>query len=152
VSETAPRGPRIACAADKALLEALDEKLGAARVDLASVQPFLMSAFNRMRRRIGNAPCWLAIAEPGRLTLALLRGGAWRAIRSRRIDAHWRASLHEILEREAALLALGRPCKQVIVHAHEEPDPGMPGGFLLRDLTLPEDVAAEDRAFAMALG
>jgi hypothetical protein len=106
VSATAARGPRIACATEQALLDALPAALGARGVRLASVQPHLMRAFNRERRALRRAARWLVVEEAGRLALALIERGAWRALRCRRVEADWRAALPALLEREAALLGL----------------------------------------------
>ncbi len=120
VTETAPNGPRLACAVDRALIEKLADNAVASNVRLLSVQPFLVAAFNRIRGQIGNGNCWLVVEEPGRLTLALIQRGAWVAIRSRRSDRNWRQVLPEILEREAAFLGLSQPVTRVIVCAQED--------------------------------
>lgn len=117
LADTAPKGPRLACAVDRALIEELAAKFVAANVRLTSVQPFLIAAFNRIRRHIGNGSCWLVVEEPGRLTLAFIQRGVWVAIRSRRADQRWREMLPEIIERESAFLALSAPCTRVIVCA-----------------------------------
>ena len=117
LAETAPQGPRLACAVDRELIAALAETCVAAQVRLASVQPFLVAGFNRIRTHVGNGSCWLVVEEPGRLTLAFIQRGTWMAIRSRRIDARWRTLLPEIIERESAFLALAEPCTRVIVCA-----------------------------------
>ena len=117
LTDTAPSGPRLACAVDRALIEELAAKFVAASVHLTSVQPFLIAAFNRIRRTIGTGSCWLMVEEPGRLTLAFIQRGVWVAIRSRRADSRWREMLPEIIERESAFLALSAPCTRVIVCA-----------------------------------
>jgi len=117
LTETAPSGPRLACAVDRELIEALAEKCAAAQVRLVSVQPFLVAGFNRIRAHVGNGSCWLVVEEPGRLTLAFIQRGVWVAIRSRRADERWRLVLPEIIERESAFLALAEPCTRVIVCA-----------------------------------
>jgi hypothetical protein len=117
LTETAPTGPRLACAVDRELIEALAEKCAVAQVRLASVQPFLVAGFNRIRTHVGNGSCWLVVEEPGRLTLAFIQRGVWLAIRSRRVDERWRLVLPEIIERESAFLALTEPCTRVIVCA-----------------------------------
>jgi hypothetical protein len=117
ITETAPSGPRLACAVDRELIEALAEKCAAAQVRLTSVQPFLVAGFNRIRAHVGNGSCWLVVEEPGRLTLAFIQRGVWLAIRSRRVDARWRELLPEIIERESAFLALSEPCTRIIVCA-----------------------------------
>jgi hypothetical protein len=120
VTETAPLGPRLACAVDRDLVETIAVKFVAAGVNLVAVQPFLIAAFNRIRQQIGNGSCWIVVEEPGRLTLALIQRGAWVAIRSRRSDERWRSLLPEILERESAFLGLDAPCTRVIVCAQGE--------------------------------
>jgi hypothetical protein len=122
LTETAPNGPRLACAIDRALLEELCAVINAANARLVSAQPFLIAAFNRIRRSIGGGSCWLVIEEPGRLTLAFIQRGVWVAVRSRRAQAGWRATLPELLAREAAFLALAEPCTRVVVCAQGEFD------------------------------
>jgi hypothetical protein len=117
VTETAPMGPRLACAVDRALIERLASIFTAAGLHLASVQPFLVAAFNRIRKSVGNGACWIVVEEPGRLTLALLQRGMWVAIRGRRADKNWRNVLPEILERESAFLGLAQPVTRVIICA-----------------------------------
>ena len=117
ITETAPMGARLACAVDRELIERLAAAFVASGVNLVSVQPFLVAAFNRIRKTIGNGACWIVVEEPGRLTLALIQRGAWVAIRSRRSDERWRMQLPEILERESAFLGLDKPCTRVIVCA-----------------------------------
>lgn len=117
VAETAPRGARVASAVDPALLDALAPAVGAAGGTLVSIQPLLIAAFNRLRKRLGgSAGCWLVVAEPGRLVLALIEKGSWRALRARRADDNWQESLPEILERESAVLGLENARAQHVVH------------------------------------
>ena len=125
ITETASRGPRLACAVDSELLEKLVAACSGAGVNLVSVQPFLVAAFNRIRSQVGNGSCWIVVEEPGRLTLALIQRGVWIAIRSRRCDERWRRVLAETLERESAFLGLEKPCARVIVCAQGEFDPRM---------------------------
>ena len=118
VSETAPRGPRVACAIDKSLLDCVEATVAGSGAQLASVQPLLMAAFNRMRPRPGESR-WLVIAETGRLTLVLVELGVWRAIRSRQVADDWRAELPQMLERKTAILGVEQPCEEVVVCTHE---------------------------------
>ena len=122
VTETAPMGPRLACAVDRALIERLASIFTAAGLHLASVQPFLVAAFNRIRKSVGNGSCWIVVEEPGRLTLALIERGMWVAIRGRRADKGWRNVLPEILERESAFLGLAQPVTRVIICAQGDLD------------------------------
>lgn len=123
VAETAPCGPRLACALDRELIEALAATFVSGGTRLVSVQPFLVAAYNRIcasiSRTFGSGTCWVVVEERGRLTLVLIQRGVWIAIRARRCDARWRIVLPEILERESAFLGLGEPCTRVIVCAQE---------------------------------
>jgi hypothetical protein len=74
---------QLACAIDAALLEGLKAcfpKSGKAR--LVSVQPYLMAAFNRARRRIPPEGAWLLLAERGRTCLARLARRGWASVYS----------------------------------------------------------------------
>jgi hypothetical protein len=66
--------PTLACAIDTTLLEGLQAVLAARRMKLASVQPLLMAAFNAVRGDLA-ADATLAVVEPQRLCLSVLRGG-----------------------------------------------------------------------------
>jgi len=125
VTETSPMGPRLAVAIDRELLVKLMENAAASNVRLISVQPFLVAAFNRIRKQVGDGTCWIVVEEPGRLTLALIQRGMWVAVRSRRADRMWRHVLPEILERESAFLGLSDPVTRVILCVQEEFDVGM---------------------------
>ena len=129
LTETAPAGPRLACAVDRALVDAIAALFAATGARLVSVEPFLVAAFNRIRRTIGGGSCWLVIEEPGRLTLAFIQQGVWVAVRSRRADRGWRAALPELIERESAFLALAQPCTRVVVCAQGDFDTGMYEAF-----------------------
>jgi hypothetical protein len=124
LAETAQSGPRLACAVDRGLLEELAAVFTAANARLVSVQPFLVAAFNRIRNTVGGGSCWLVVEEPSRLTLAFIQRGVWLAVRSRRVDAAWRANLPELIGRESAFLALSEPVTRVIVCAQGEFDTG----------------------------
>jgi hypothetical protein len=120
VAQTAPMGPRLACAVDRELIQRLADLFVKANIRLASVQPFLVAAFNRIRKTVGNGSCWIVVEEAGRLTLALIQRGMWVAIRTRRADKTWRNVLPEMLERESAFLGLSSPITRVIVCAQGE--------------------------------
>jgi hypothetical protein len=142
VTATASSGPRLACAVDQELLEAVASACESARVNLLSVQPFLVAAFNRIRGRIGGGSCWIVVEEPGRLTLALIERGVWLAVRGRRSDERWRIVLPEILERESAFLGLEKPCTRLIVCAQGEFD------ARLHDAWRTDALSYRDLAFA----
>jgi hypothetical protein len=120
VSASGPDGSRVVSAAESALIEEVRAKTAECGAKLVSLQPNLMASFNAVRKDVGRESCWLAIRETGRLTLALLERGTWRAIRTRRVDDGWRMPLQEILERESALLALPQPYTRAVLFMKED--------------------------------
>ena len=120
VSAAQAGGVRIVSATDTALIEEIRASVAAADATLVSAQPNLIAAFNRVREQVGADSCWLVVAESGRLTMALLEGGTWKAVRTRRIDDGATVPLRDILERECALLALPEPCTRSIIQVHED--------------------------------
>jgi hypothetical protein len=80
-------------AVDQALLQELSSAFSGKPARLVSVQPALMAAFNRARRRIPAAGAWLTHQESGRACVALYQRG-WRSV----LNA--RGAAAELLERE----------------------------------------------------
>lgn len=89
----------VACAVDTALIAALQECLAAHGLRLGTLQPLLMAAYNDARREFSGSTA-LAIVEPGRVCLGLLKRDRWLAIASRRAGA----DLSEAIEQELATL------------------------------------------------
>jgi len=95
---------QVAAAVERPLIDTLTTLLQNSPLTLRSIQPQLMSAFNGARKAIGH-DAWLAVAEPGRLQLGLLRGGRWLSLRSRPLNGET-AVLAELLAQERLLLGL----------------------------------------------
>ena len=91
------------------------------RVALTSVQLYLTAAYNRLQQTILKERCWFVLEEPGRLTLAFIDHGVWKAIKTRRRDIPSSMTLPDILDRETALLALEEPCPRVVLCSHTAP-------------------------------
>lgn len=104
----AKRGsPQVASAIDRALLAALEAVFAKpARARLVSVQPYLMSAYNRWRERFEPRGTWLVLPEPGRVCLALLAGETWGAVQSARSTADAPHDWLALLDREAQRTAI----------------------------------------------
>lgn len=123
-----PREPRVACAVDRELCEALRSVLQPTRLKLRSIQPYLMAAFNPLRRRITSS-AWLAVVEPGHLCLVRFLDKRWHTIKSLRTGDDWLRDLALQLEREEFLLGRAAddpdPRDAVFVFApgYPEPDP-----------------------------
>ena len=122
VSQDQYRAAGLASAVDRALVESLGTATQAARLELASIQPWLMAAFNQWRNAItGQSRCFV-LAERGRLCLALIRGRDWVGVRNLPLeDAAGISAMHEQLDRELFLSGCDSAECGVFVHAPEHP-------------------------------
>jgi len=151
------RSERLASAIDGALLEAVQGCFPRERKPrLASVQPYLMSAFNRWRGTVDAGSAWFLLVEPQRFCLALLQDGRWAAVRNSKAEADAPAQWAELLEREQHLVECVQPAARAYVHAPHASDTrgAAPHGWTLERLTLPAVPGArpEDAApLSMAL-
>lgn len=104
VSDEPFGAPRVASAVDRELLSALDRLAAEAGLRPASVQPYLMVAFNLWRKSFPDGECLFLAAEPGRLSLCWIDGGKWRAVRS--LALRKAAELPALIERERLRLGV----------------------------------------------
>jgi hypothetical protein len=117
LSDAAAGSERLASAIDTALLQAIHACFpSGAKTRLASVQPYLMSAFNTCRARVGGEPAWLLLIEPQRACFARLDSGRWSSVRNIRGEFEGPDQWAGLLERERRLVAAG-PAGNVFVHA-----------------------------------
>jgi len=113
-----PGAPRIASAIEPALLDGLNALLGSSPLRLRSIQPQFMAVVNGARARLpGNA--WLAVHEPGRVLLSLLRGGRWQSLRGRPLNGE-PAALAPMLEQERLLLGLESAGERIFLHTRSQ--------------------------------
>jgi len=90
-----------ACAVDAALLSALQTLCRSAKVRLDAVVPYFSHAADHWRGTLGKGATWFGLVEPQWLSLGLLHGGAWMALRSQRLDADWPSVLPGLMARMA---------------------------------------------------
>jgi hypothetical protein len=137
---------RLASAIDGELLEAVracfpaGAKLGTklrTKLRLASVQPYLMSAFNQWRATMRNESAWFLLVEPQRFCLALLENGRWTAVRNSKAELDVPEQWAELLEREQHVVDCDRAPARAYVHApHRTTSPDVEG-WTFKSLTLP---------------
>jgi hypothetical protein len=148
---------RIASAVDSPLVQAVRAAFpAAARARLASVQPYLMSAFNRWRKLVKGERAWFLLVEPQRACLARLESGLWSAVRNTRGNFEEPSQWAELLDRERHLVGGGEAPEGVYVHAprSRKTPPAKAGGWTFTNLALApaEGLApAESEPFTMAL-
>jgi hypothetical protein len=157
LSGAKPDKPRIACAVERPLIEALNVKLGALGKRYCSLQPHLMASFNCTRAQLGKGPAWLVLAEPGLLCIALLQDGCWQSVRTIRVGSQWTAELPEVLDREELFVDMHTECTRVLVFAPDEPGEVHPRAgkwrfeHLMPEL-LPGMIPGADAPYSLALG
>jgi hypothetical protein len=147
---------RLASAIDGSLLEAIQACFPARqKLKLASVQPYLMSAFNHWRSAVQAESTWFLLVEPQRFCLVLLQNGRWAAVRNSKAEADAPAQWAELLEREQHMVECAPPA-HAYVHAPHAGDTrgAAPEGWTLERLTLPAapGISSEEAApLSMAL-
>jgi len=117
VAVTKTKGPRIASAVDKALIETALGAFAGSRARLTSIEPCLVSAFNKATPPAQSF--WFVLHEPGRVLLGFVSDGAWQSVRGRRAGTQWREELPQMVKRESALLAGAEPCREMLLSSLE---------------------------------
>ncbi len=105
LSPEAAGRPRLAAAMPEEMLARLRDLARAGGMRVSSVQPYLMAAFNRFRTALAADDFLFLVAEPGRGSLLLVRGGRWTAVRSVALEES-AAALDDLIARESQLLGL----------------------------------------------
>lgn len=142
---------RIASALPQGLLERLRSLVSARNLRLSSVQPYLMAAYNRFDKSLGNGDFLFVVAEPVRSVLLLAREGRWVAVRSVGSNDS-DAALNALIGRERQLQASAseRPLS-VYLHAPARFD-ALPELDEVQLRTLEEGVASvRDALYVMSL-
>lgn len=143
----------LASGVEQRLLAAVREACAAASLRVVSIQPYLMAAFNACRRALPRGPHWFVVAESGTLCTALIQGGRWLSLRSRRVADAWAEELVPTLRRQALVQDEAGEVSEVVIHAADGAGAQLPAhvGWTVRELLLglPPGLAAGD---ARALG
>jgi hypothetical protein len=157
LSPTPTGSARIASAIDSSLVQAVRAAFpAAARAKLVSVQPYLMSAFNRWRKDIKGERAWFLLVEPQRACLARLEGGRWSVVRNARGTFDEPRQWAGLLDRERHRVGGDEASEGVYVHAPRNgnalPVEGEEWSFRSLALAPAEGLApAESQPFAIAL-
>lgn len=115
---------RIATALPLAVLQGLQALSEQARLNLRSVQPYLMAAYNRCSAQLGQSDFLFVLAEPRRSVLLLAAGGAWQQVLTQGCADNDQA-LQALIERTCELY--GEHLPRVFLHAPGRQDmPAIP--------------------------
>jgi len=122
--------PRVACAVDAGLLQALRAMIDGAGYRMVSMQPRFAARFDQACRTV-HGSSWFAAREPGGVCLGLAIDGQWQLIRQRRGAGE--DFFARTLEREARLAGLDRPVTAVrVVCGPDEALPDPVPGFVFQ--------------------
>ena len=155
IGDEAAGAARLASAIDRGLLAALRACLPASgKARVVSVQPHLMSAFNRWRSRLPR-DVWFLVVEPQRACIALRSKGRWAVVRTARGEFDDAAAWVDLLERERYRVGADAPV-EVAVFAPRNAKAAFPeaGRWKFTGLLLPPadgPAAADPLRFALAL-
>lgn len=156
LSQDSAGAPQLASAVDIRLLEALRAMFAQEKVELKSVQPYLMAAYNNCRNSLQKQDAWFVLFEAGSLCISLLQQGSCRSVRTLKVGNDWRNTLPMILDREAFLADSGVETDQVFLWAPEyreaaQPESGRWKINRLRPVIRPSFMPEYDGRYAMAL-
>lgn len=138
LSEERRGTPGMASAVDSKLLAELETVCATGKLRLRSVQPYLMPVFNQARHSIAEQTCWLVLAEPGKLCMALVHKGRWRSVGVRQVsEKGWAPEMLLLLDRESRLADVGNGARKVFLFAPEQSGLSFPAGgkWMVQKLT-----------------
>jgi hypothetical protein len=101
-SSPAGKGKVVVSAVERKLLDAI-ERASDGHVRWVSLQPYLMAAFNRMRRDMSNDASALLLAESERMLLACFDRGGWVSVCNRHVEQSDFATAERLLNEESVL-------------------------------------------------
>ena len=130
--------PQVASAIDNALIEQIETTLNSAAVKLSSLQPYLMAAFNYVRKWINDSPHWFVLVEPGSACAGFMQGGDWQQLHTSRLGADWASDLPRVLGREFQMVGpIGERSQMIVcLPGYIDPKRLVPENHSLRILTM----------------
>jgi hypothetical protein len=103
LQDTPAHEATISAAIDHKLLETLKQIALNKQLKLASIQPYLMSAFNGLQSQLRHTNGFLAIVEANRILLVNLKDGNCNSLRVSVRGEDWQAGLSGLMTRESLL-------------------------------------------------
>lgn len=147
--DAAPNQATIVAAIDENLLETLKQIAHKYQLKLASVQPYLMSAFNALSKQTSKMNGYLVVLESERLLLLSMLQGQCQNLRTIAVAGDWQAELKSLLMRESLLGdMLG---KDVLIYAPAQKDTALKAieGWNVRRVGQANKPAVEDKNFVL---
>ena len=97
LADSPPGLPSVACAMPAAFRPALEQALLPAKLELVSLQPQLIAAFNGWRYKLPADNAWFVTLDEWSLAAVHLSGGAWDRVHMARLPQDWSVELDRLL-------------------------------------------------------
>lgn len=147
--DASPSQPILASAVDRELFNALEKLAGKYHYKLLSVQPYLMTAMNRLQPQLQGANTIFAVVEQNRIVFASLKDGAVTQVRTYPRAANWQKTLSQLLARES--LVGDEEIREMLVYAPAQGKAVIPFAdeWLIKPLTIKRRKISEEPPYAM---
>lgn len=96
LADTPPGRSYVACAMHGQLKPLIDDALGAAKLQLVSLQPQLIVAYNVWRHRLPTDDAWFVSLDEGSLSAVHLSNGSWDRVHMTRLSNDWVVELERL--------------------------------------------------------
>ena len=151
--DAAPNQISLAVAIDKGLIEDLHTLALKHDMQLVSVQPYLMTVFNRAKSQFTAGQRYFAVVESNRLLLASINDGHWLQVRNFPLESEWAVQLQHVVQREA-MSNDGNNNRTLMVYAPSEKATDLPNivGWTVRRIGIqnqPKLGQTDSRYFSM---
>jgi hypothetical protein len=147
--------PGLASGINTALLDGIRKVCQTNNLNLRSVQPYLMPAFNQYRHLFKNDPIWFMVVEHETLIIALLHQQSWQFISTHRIsNEDLVATLPSLIERQIQLNSTGTQAAKVLLLAPEHAKLSFPKhtGWTIEQLQPQTSLDLSAQKYALAMG
>lgn len=129
VAEAPAHLPRLACAVDGALIDALDSAAASSGGKVVSLRPLLVDAYNARRAEMARGQFGLITVERERCCLVRIHDGGWQSLRMRRLFHDLEEGLASLLRQERVLAGEESAPDGLLLCAPNHPQLRLPAGF-----------------------
>lgn len=129
VAEAPAHLPRLACAIDGALIDALDSAAASSGGRIVSLRPLLVDAYNAHCTGMARSRFGLVTVERERCCLVQIHDGVWQSLRVRRLFDDPETELASLLRQERVLAGEEPAPDGLLLCAPNHPQLRLPAGF-----------------------
>jgi len=145
----APQHSTVCAAIDQNLLNSIEGLAIKYKLSLKSVQPYLMSVFNRISHQLKKSNNLLAIVEFNQIVIVNISNGQFLQIRNIKISDNWQNTLEETLAREKLLGNVGSDHVMIYAPTHKNSKIHPMQGWHLKQLNIAKNKTGKARPTAM---